>query len=59
VRDISMAMHWDEGVPDLFFGRILRKDPYPVDYDELSTERKIAEHEILITSATCEVVQKS
>jgi len=45
VGDIVVPKDWWDIAQDLFFGRILSEDPYPVDVDKLSEESyKEAQH---------------
>jgi len=45
-----MPTDWENSAWDLFFCRIISKDPYPVDCNKLSVESRIEEHQILITA---------
>jgi hypothetical protein len=45
--DIGVPIDWWDIAGDLFFCRILREDPYPVNVDKLSEKSNKEAHEIL------------
>jgi hypothetical protein len=50
VGDVGVPKDWWDIARDLFFCRILREVPYPVDVDKLSEESYKEAHDILSTA---------